>query len=112
LFSRLIPTLLVFSVVFGNLLSIPSISAYPNPSKNLDVIGQVGGPTQGLAVQGKYAYIGVGPRLVVVDLTDPTNPHQVSATAMLDDFVRGVAISGTFAYVATGKAGLQVVGYC
>ena len=41
-----------------------------------------------------YAYIGVGLRLVVVDISDPANPHHVGATAPLDDFVLGVAVSG------------------
>ncbi len=74
-----------------------------------ELTGQVGGPTQGIAVQGNYAYIGVGPRLVVVDISNPANPIQVGASAVLDDFVLGVAVSGTVAFVAAGGAGLQVV---
>jgi hypothetical protein len=74
-----------------------------------DLTSQVGGPTQGLAVQGNYAYIGVGPRLVVVDISNPANPIQVGASAVLDDFVLGVAVSETFAYVAAGGAGLQLL---
>jgi uncharacterized repeat protein (TIGR01451 family) len=46
---------------------------------------------------------------VVVDISDPVNPHQVGATAILGDFVLGVTVSGTLAYVAAGTAGLKVV---
>ena len=108
MFSKLIPTLLILTLVFGNLLPAPSASASIAPSTDWDAIGQTGGPTQGIAVQGNYAYIGVGPRLVVVDISDPANPHQVGASAMLDDFVLGVAVSDTHVYVAAGGAGLQI----
>jgi parallel beta-helix repeat protein len=73
------------------------------------MVGQYGGPVQGIAVQGRYVYTGVGPRLVVLDALDPANMHPVGATAQFDDFVKGVAISGTLAYVAAGSAGLRVV---
>jgi len=89
--------------------SLPAECTSVAPSTDWDVIGQIGGPTQGLAVQGNYAYMGVGPRLVAVDISDQANPHQVGASAVLDDFVLGVAISGTYAYVAAGTAGLQVM---
>ncbi|HNT54201.1 MAG TPA: NosD domain-containing protein [Anaerolineaceae bacterium] len=106
---RLLPVILIFTLVFGNLLPAPSASASVAPSTDWDAIGQTGGPTQGIAVQGDYAYLGIGPRLVVVDISDPANPHQVGATALLGDFVLDVMVSGTLAYVAAGGAGLQVV---
>jgi len=73
------------------------------------MVGQYGGPVQGVAGQGRYVYTGVGPRLVVLDALDPANMHPVGATAQFDDFVKGVTISGTLAYVAAGSAGLRVV---
>ena len=73
------------------------------------MVGQYGGPVQGVAAQGRYVYAGVGPRLVVLDALDPANMHPVGATAQFDDFVKGVAISGTLAYVAAGSAGLRVI---
>jgi parallel beta-helix repeat protein len=73
------------------------------------MVGQYGGPVQGIAVQERYVYAGVGPRLVVLDALDPANMHPVGATAQFDDFVKGVAISGTLAYVAAGSAGLRVI---
>jgi len=85
------------------------VRAAASAASGWQMTGQVGGPTQGIAVQGNYAFLGVGPRLVVVDLADPANPHQVAAGAVLDDLVRGVAVSGALAYVAAGADGLRVV---
>lgn len=104
--------LLNIGVIFGLLFSLfspISKDAELQKAEGWELTGQVGGPTQGIAVQGNFAYIGVGPRLVVVDISDPANPIQVGASAVLDDFVLGVAISGTVAFAAAGGAGLQVV---
>jgi parallel beta-helix repeat protein len=109
LFSKILPILLISTLVFGNLLSIPAASAYQNQATVWDTIGQAGGPTQGIAVQGNYAYIGVGPRLIVVDISNPASPHPIGATTPFDYFVQGVTVSGTFAYVAAGSAGLRIV---
>lgn len=106
---KLLPVILIVALVFGNLLPVPSASASTAQSANWGAIGQTGGPTQGIAVQGNYAYIGVGSRLVVVDITDPVNPHPIGATAPFDYFVQGVTVSGALAYIAAGSAGLRIV---
>ena len=73
------------------------------------VVGQIGGPTQAVAVQGRYAYVGVGLRLVVLDVTNPVTPTEVGATTPFPYFVEDVAVSGERVYVAAGGAGLRVV---
>jgi hypothetical protein len=81
------------------------------------VVGQVGGPTQAVAVQGDpltgsgqvYAYVGVGLRLAVLDVTDPAAPTEAGATAPFPYSVEDIVVSGTLAYVASGGAGLRVV---
>jgi hypothetical protein len=72
-------------------------------------VGQIGGATLAVAVQGRYAYVGVGPRLVVVDVGDPARPVEVGRTGVLPGVVRDVAVSGSYAYVADGDAGLRVI---
>ena len=62
-----------------------------------------------MAVQGRYAYVGVGPRLLVVDVGDPTRPVAVGRTGVLPGVVRGVAVSGAYAYVANWAGGLRVI---
>jgi hypothetical protein len=62
-----------------------------------------------LAVQGSYTYIGVGPRLVVVDVGHAAAPQQVGQSKALPDILWGIAVAGNLAYVAAGDAGLWVI---
>ena len=59
--------------------------------------------------QGHYAYVGVGPRLVILDVSDPSHPILVGQTAAFPGVVEGVAVVGNTAYVAAGTAGLRVI---
>src|SRR5665648_121135 len=97
----------IFSLFFS--LNLP-VSASPEFQKatGWEITGQIGGPSQGVAIQDNYAYIGVGTRLVVLDISNPANPIKVGNTAALDDLVMDVAVGGTHAYVAAGEAGLQI----
>lgn len=71
-------------------------------------VGQIGGPTQAVAVQGNYAYVGMGLRLLVLDVSNPAAPQEVGATEPLGGFLKDVAIEGNTAYVVD-SAGLWVV---
>lgn len=73
------------------------------------MIGQIGGPVQTVAVAGNLAYVGVGQRLVVLDITNPQAPLEIGSTAPFPHFVHGVAVSGNLAAVAAGAGGLRVV---
>ncbi len=73
------------------------------------VVGQIGGPTQAVAVQGDYAYVGVGLRLVVLDVSNPITLTEVGSTTPFPYFVEDIVVSGTLAYVAAGGAGLRAV---
>ena len=77
-------------------------------AENVEFVGQIGGTTYAVAVQGNYAYIGVGPRLVILNVSDPAHPWAVRRTAPLPDIVRGVALAGSFAYLVDGDAGLRI----
>lgn len=76
---------------------------------NVELLGQTGGASNAVAVQGHYAYLGVGPRLVVLDVSDPAHPAFIGQTDPLPGVVSDVAISGTTAYVAALESGLRVV---
>lgn len=71
--------------------------------------GQVGGSTQAVAVQGNYAYVGVGLRLVVLDISDPARLREAASTLPFEYFVQDVTVSGNYAYVAAGGAGLRII---
>ena len=84
-------------------------------AENVELVGHIGGRTYAVAVQGNYAYIGEGPKLTILDISDPTSPVVIGKTALLPDVVLGVAVAAgapqghTYAYVVVGGAGLGVV---
>lgn len=87
-------------------ISTPTTASGP---VSLKVVGQIGGPTQAVGVDGNYAYVAVGLRLVALDVSDPKAPRELGATEPLQGDVRDVAIAGDFAYLAAGGGGLYVV---
>ncbi len=97
----------------GGLLFVLAVSAAvaaaQSPQSPWQTVGQIGGPTQAVAIKGNYAYLGVGPRLIVLDVSDPTAPREVGGSAPFSGAVQDVAVSGTIAYVAAGGGGLRVL---
>ena len=80
---------------------VAKLAVEPN-IQNVELVGQIGGVSYAVAVQGNYAYLGVGPRLVVLDISNPANPTVVGQTEVLPGVVQGVAVAGNYAYVAAG----------
>ncbi len=70
-----------------------------SPSENLELVEQFWGTTRVVAVQGNYAYIGVGSRLVVLDISDRAHPLPVGQSAPLPLVVRDIEVVGEYAYV-------------
>ena len=56
-------------------------------AENVEYIGQVGGSTLAVSVQGSYAYIGQGPHLAILDISNQASPIVVEKTAPLPDIV-------------------------
>ena len=94
---------------FPFLESRSNISPTDQPTRGIEVVGQVGGVTRAIAIQGEYAYAGIGARLVVLDMRDPAAPRAVGQSSPLAGVVEDLAFSGNYAYVALGAGGLAVV---
>lgn len=67
------------------------------------ILGQLGGTVEDVVVQGDYAYIGVGPRLVVLDISNPITPTLVGRSEILltegdSGYVGSLAASGNYVY--------------
>jgi hypothetical protein len=75
----------------------------------LELVAQLRGSTYAVHVVGDYAYIGEGPRLVIVDISDPANPTEVGRTDVLPSVVEDVHVVGDYAYVANDWKGLQII---
>lgn len=76
---------------------------------DVELVGQVGGPVFAVAVQGNYAYLGVGPRLTVLDVSDPSRPAVVGQSKVLPEIVRDVFVAGPYAYVVGWHWGIRVL---
>jgi hypothetical protein len=90
-------------------VGLPPVVAAPNSAEAWQMVGQIGGETKAVAVQGIYAYVGVGLRMIVLDISSLSTPTEVGSTPPFSYFVEDIAVSGTLAFVAAGKAGLRVV---
>jgi hypothetical protein len=78
-------------------------------AQNLELLDQLGGATWSVAVQNSYAYIGMGPRLVILDVNFPGSPAVTGKTQPLPDVINSLAVSGGYAYVAAGESGLRII---
>jgi hypothetical protein len=93
----------------------PIVQATPTPaaaavqSQELELVGQFGGVIRAVFVEGQYAYIGQGPRLTILDISNPASPTVVGQTSPFSGLVRDVFVASSTAYVTGGEAGLWVV---
>ncbi|MBC7259338.1 MAG: hypothetical protein H5T65_08820 [Chloroflexi bacterium] len=77
---------------------------------NVRALGQMpSGRKTALAVRDGYAYLAIGTRLVIADVSDPTAPKPVGWTDALPHSVLDIALSGNYAYLADGHHGLRLV---
>lgn len=63
------------------------------------VVGQIGGRTEAVFVNGRYAYVGVGPRVVIFDVADPAHLVIAGQSVPLDGIVENLQVVGPLAYV-------------
>ncbi|MCP4544403.1 MAG: PKD domain-containing protein [Chloroflexi bacterium] len=78
-------------------------------AENVEFVGHIGGYTRAVAVQGDYAYIGEGPGLTILDISNPTLLTIVGKTPPLSSVgVLDVYAAGDYAYIANGN-GLRLV---
>jgi hypothetical protein len=74
--------------------------------QNVELLSQFGGVIHSMAVSGTYAYVGIGPRVVVFDVHDPAQPQLVwQSEIMLPALPRQgghVAVHGNRLYVSQG----------
>jgi len=61
-----------------------------------------------VGLERRYAYIGGGGCLLILDITDPSNPVLTGKTST-PGLVWGIHVSGGQAYVADGEHGLRII---
>ena len=78
-------------------------------NKRFQPLGQIGGNTYAVTLLGRYAFLGCGPRVLVADLENQTEPVLVGSSEPLPGVVRGLALREPYLYVAAGKGNLRVL---
>ena len=62
-----------------------------------------------IAIVGNKAYVGVGSRLTILDITNKLHPEVLGMTDPFPDLVENVVVSGNYAYIAATTAGLRII---
>jgi len=78
-------------------------------ARNVSYVGQFGGRSTATAVRGNRAYLGVGPRLVILDVSRPARAALLGQTLPLPGLVRGLALG--MGRVYSDPAAPNEVGY-
>ena len=76
---------------------------------HLEFASQWGGTAQAVDVVGTTVYLGQGPRLVVLDATDPTAPVEIGRSDPLPSVIADVTVDCDYAYVAADLHGLRIL---
>ncbi len=72
----------------------------------LELLGQHGGSSGAIVVDGGIAYVGQGPRVVVVDISAADAPRVLGETKVLPGLVEGINQVGKTIFVVTKYGGL------
>jgi len=82
--------------------AVPSADSVQEQTGGIDLVGQIGGALANVVIQGDYAYLAVGSRVVVVDVSTPTQSTFVGQTDALPNSVSALAIKNNHAYATAG----------
>lgn len=97
---------------FAHIPPAPTANSLPaGADSGVELVEQFGGLTISLDVQGNYAYLGIGPRLHVLELSDPDHPSLVGRSAPIEAAnspIHSIAVLGNYAYIANGSSGLLI----
>lgn len=74
----------------------------------LNFVGQYGGDCFCVAASGNTAYVGYGPRLLTLNISNAANPTLIGRSPVLSGVPRDVVVSGSYAYVVS-SSGLQIL---
>ncbi len=76
--------------------------------ENMELLGQVGGGVGAIDVKGDYAYLSLGPSLVVVDVRNKAALAEVGRIPMASN-IRDLALHGSHVFAVPYEGGIQAV---
>lgn len=75
----------------------------------LERVGHWGGCSTDIRIAGDRAYLAVGPRVVVLDVSSPGEPIFLGESEPLTDVIMALDIEGCYVYAATHDDGLHIL---
>jgi len=87
----------------------PSGSSISNISSILQVESQLGGFTASVALSGRYAFVGIGDTIHILDVSDPSQPQVKSQIRVpiydgqIDLIIQRISVVGNFLYIGNLK---------
>jgi len=103
-------SLALMSSASGILAQGPGSAGMGNPvaaqqqAENIKLVSQIGGRLSEVVIDGNFAYLAQGPRVVVLDISDSSHPTVVGQSEVLRDNVGAIVIKNDKAYVGAGNA--------
>ena len=97
-FASLITLLVACSLVSGQEMEL-----------TLERVGHWGGCSTDIRIAGERAYLAVGPRVVVLDVSTPGAPIFLGESEPLTDVIMALDAEGDYVYAATYEDGLHVL---
>lgn len=75
----------------------------------MELVGQLGGYVSAVIARGPYLYLAAGPRLLILDVSNPTQPVFVGQSEVLAARIDAMAVNETHAYVVTQNGTLHLI---
>lgn len=75
-----------------------------SPSKSMKFVGHVGGTAHALDKQGERLYMGIGPRLHIIDVSNPADPITLGKTDAFLGQINAIQVSGDYAFVVVERS--------
>jgi hypothetical protein len=79
----------------------------PRPAVTVDQVGHFGGAANTVSIRDHYAYMGSGPEVSILDISDPTRPRRIGQFVLPGErtvTVQDITIEGSLAYVVANTA--------
>lgn len=100
----------IYLLLFMTMVGVLSCTPPTITSLNFVASSSQYGPYRDVVVAGNYAYATSYRGLEILDVSNPTHPQWVSAYDIHHTHdVRGIAVDGSYAYIAEKEAGLVVI---
>ncbi len=71
---------------------------------HFEIVNQLGGESRAVFVKNERIYLGAGPRLQIIDSSDPQSPTLVGQSLPMPGIVTDIVVNNTLAFVTAGNA--------